>query len=162
MASGLLIEKFFPASRDLVSTNMATPDTRNLHNVLDFDDTVDKSAVFTGFMPADYGSGGLTLKIGFSHAATTGNVQWQAAIERIGTAQSVDSDSFAAANTVDDVAVGGTAGYVAVATITFTDGADMDSLAASELFRLKLTKVDATTSAAAGDTEFHFCVVTET
>ncbi len=162
MASGLLIAKFFPAMNVPPSSDPAVLDERNRHIVLDFDDTVDKSAVFTGYMPSGYGSGGLTLKIGFSHAATSGNVQWQAAIERIGTAQSVDSDSFAAANTVDDVAVGGTAGYVAVATITFTDGADMDSLAASELFRLKLTKVDATTSAAAGDTEFHFCVVTET
>lgn len=142
--------------------NRAALEERNAHDVIAYDDTTDEDAVWEFELPKVYAGSGLTIDIGWSHAASTGNVQWSVACERIGTAQVVTTDSFAAANTVDDQAVPGTIGFVKESTITFTNGADMDSWAAGELGRIKVGKRDATTSAATGDTYLHFIRVSET
>jgi hypothetical protein len=89
-------------------------------------------------------------------SATTGDVDLDIALERIGDQQQdIDADGFAAANSVDNTVVPGTSGNIDVVTITFTDGVDMDSIAAGELFRLKMTR-DAVSDTAAGDLELHF------
>ena len=163
MASGDTLLVFFPRQSDPVTSNFATIDTRNNHPVLDFNDTTNEDAVFTGFMPRAYAGGGVTLSIGYSMStATTGDIDWDAAFERIGDQQQdIDSDGFAAANSVDNTTVPGTSGRVDVVTIAFTDGADMDSVAAGELFRLKITR-DAASDTASGDAELHFVEVKET
>ncbi len=95
-------------------------------------------------------------------SATSNTVDWDVAFERIGDQQQdVDSDSFAAVNSVDDTTVPGTSGNVDVVSIAFTDGADMDSVAAGELFRLKITR-DATNDDATGDAELHAIEIRET
>lgn len=136
------------------AANYATLDTRNGHPVLDFDGSSNESAVFGGVLPAGYGGGGLTVDLHYAMTeATSGDIDWDVAIERIGDQhQNLDSDGFAAANSVNDTTVPGTAGLVDVVTIAFTDGADMDNLAAGEAFRLRVTR-DAASDTAGGDAE---------
>ena len=163
MASGDSLCMFFPADNEPPSTNYATLDTRNQHTVLDFDDTTNEEAVFKGIMPRAYGGGGLTVYIHYAMtSATTGDIDWDVAFERIGDQQQdLDSDGFAAANSVDNTTVPGTSGNVDIVNVTFTDGADMDSIAVGESFRMKVTR-DATSDTAAGDAELFSIEVKET
>ena len=141
MASGNSLLQFSPLDNEPPSASFATLDTRNLHPCLDFDGAADESAVFTGIMPRSYAGGGITVYIHFAAtSATSGNVVWNAAFERIGDgSQDIDSDGFASAQAVTH-ATSGTSGNVEIAAITFTDGAQMDSVAVGELFRLKITR----------------------
>jgi hypothetical protein len=95
-------------------------------------------------------------------SAEANTIDWDIAFERIGDQQlDIDGDSFAAVNSVDNTTVPGTTGLVDVVSIAFTDGADMDSVAAGELFRLKITR-DAASDDAAGDAELHAIEIRET
>ncbi len=154
MASGDTLLVFTPLQGEPPSANAATLDFRNLHPVHDFDDTVSESAVFRGVMPRHYGGGGVTVYLHYAMtSATSLTVDWDVAWERIGDQQlDIDSDGFAAVNSVDNTTVPGTSGFVDIVTVTFTDGADMDSVAVGELFRLKVTR-DAVSDDAAGDAE---------
>lgn len=134
----------------------ATLDLRNSIPVLDFDASTDEEAVFSGVMPKNYAGGGVTLKIHFMlSSATSGNVVWQAAFERV-AGQDADSDGFASFQASGQVAANGTSGIESIATITFTDGAQMDSVVAGDRFRLKIRRdADSTTATddATGDAE---------
>jgi hypothetical protein len=115
-------------------------------------------------MPQHYaGTTGVTVYIHYSmSSAEADTVDWDAAFERIGDQQQdVDSDSFAAVNSADNTTVPGTSGLVDIVSIAFTDGADMDSVAKGELFRLKITR-DAASDDAAGDAELHMIELRET
>ena len=61
---------------------------------------------------------------------------------------------------VQSVTVPGTSGLVDIVNVTFTDGADMDSVAVGELFRLKVARDIADT--AVGDIELHALEIKET
>jgi len=163
MASGQTLLQFGPLHNEPPSSNPATFDTRQGHPVLDFDAATNESAVFSAIMPQAYAGGGVTIYIHYSMASATSNtVDWDAAFERIGDQQQdVDSDGFAAANSVDNTTVPSTSGLVDVVSITFTDGADMDGILAGELFRLKITR-DASSDDAAGDAELHAVEIRET
>lgn len=141
MASGDTLIVFGPLSNEPPASAYATLDTRNAHPVLDFDAATDEEAVFTGVLPRNYGGGGLTVDlIWAASSATSGNVVWDAAIERIGAAQQdIDSDGFAAVQSATGAA-NATSGNTTVTSITFTSGAQMDNLAAGELFRLKVRR----------------------
>mgnify|MGYP001608608405 FL=1 len=141
MASGDTLVVFTPLHNEPPATIFATLDTRNAHLVLDFDGAADEEAVFTGILPRHYAGGGLTvyLHVMFT-SAITGSAFWQAAIERMddGTLD-LDADSFAAFQG----AAGNpnaTSGVMTLVTITFTAGAQMDSLAVGEAFRLKVRR----------------------
>lgn len=154
MASGDTLCVFTPLNNEPPSSNYATLDTRNLHPVLDFDATTNEDAVFSAVMPRHYGGGGITVYIHYAMStATSGDIDWDVAFERIGDQQlDIDADSFAAVNSVDNTTVPGTSGNVDIVNVTFTDGADMDSVAVGEGFRLKITR-DATNDTATGDAE---------
>ena len=79
----------------------------------------------------------------------------------IETVLDIDGDSFAAVNSVDNTTVPGTTGLVDVVSEPFTDGADMDSVAKGEKFRLKVTR-DAVSDDAAGDAELGAVEIRET
>ena len=164
MASGDTLLVFHPYNNEPPSSNYMTLDTRNGHPVLDADASTDEEAVFSGIMPQHYaGTTGVTVYIHYSMStATSNNVVWQAAFERIGDGQQdVDSDGFEAFNGTGQVAVPGTSGHVDIASIAFTDGADMDSVEAGDLFRIKVTR-DASSDDAAGDAELHAVEIRET
>jgi len=163
MASGDTLLIFTPQMNEPPDTNFATLDHRNEHPVLDFDASTNEDAVFTAVMPRHYGGGGVTVYIHYSMTtATSGDVDWDVSFERIGDAQQdVDSDGFAAVNSVDNTTVPGTSGHVDIVNVTFTDGADMDSIAVGELFRIKITR-DASSDTASGDAELHAVEIKET
>jgi hypothetical protein len=163
MASGDTLFVFTPLHNEPPASNPATLDTRNQHPVLDFDATTNESAVFSGVMPRHYGGGGVTVYLHYAmSSAEADTVDWDVAWERIGDQQlDIDGDSFAAVNSVDNTTVPGTTGLVDIVNVPFTDGADMDSVAVGEGFRLKVTR-DAASDDAAGDAELCFVEGKET
>jgi len=164
MASGDTLLVFSPLNNEPPASNYATFDTRNQHPVLDFDATTNWDAVFTGVMPQNYSqTTGVTVYIHYAMSSAEANtVDWDAAFELIGDQdQDLDSDGFAAANSVDDTTVPGTSGLVDIVSIPFTDGADMDSVTPGDSFRLKITR-DAASDDATGDAELVMVEIRET
>lgn len=153
----------YPGGNEPPATNYATLDTRNAHPVLDFDTTTGESAVWTFVLPASYNGGGITVDVAYScTSATTGTVGFTVEIERIADSTlDIDADSFATAQTITAVTVPGTSGHVDVASVGITDGANMDSLAAGEQGRIRITR-DVGNDDAAGDAELHWVRIRET
>lgn len=153
MAQNNTLIIFTPLNNEFLATNFASLNFRNQHPVLEFDESTDESAVFTGIMPNQYSGNGVTVYIHYCMATNnTGDINWEASFERIGDqVLDIDSDSFATAQTATET-VPGTIGYVSSIGISFTDGAQMDAVAAGETFRLKITR-DADTDSAIGDAQ---------
>lgn len=164
MASGDTLLVFTPAS--LVS-GTATPDVRGASNqettVLDFNDTTNQEAIFQGILPRHYGNSGVTVYLHYAMStATSGDVDWDVAFERIGDQQQdIDSAGFAAVQSVDNTTVPGTSGLVDIVSVAFTNGAQMDSVAVGEAFRLSVIR-DAVSDTATGDAELVAVEVKET
>lgn len=164
MASGNTLCVFTAQANQPPAANYATPDVRNAHPVLDFDAAADESAIFGSVLPRHYAGGGLTVTIAWmATSATTGDVVWNADVERHSDDDvDLDSDSFAGANAATGTTASAT-GEVQYTAITFTDGADMDSLAVGESFRLKITRdADNGSDTMAGDAELLSVEVRET
>ena len=163
MASGNTLVVFYPTDNEPPATNYATFDTRNSHSVLDFDDTTAEAAIFSAVLPRKYAGGGITCYVHWSAtSAVTGTVGWTIEFERIGDGQQdVDADGFATAQTVTAATVSATSGNVTITNVAVTNGANMDSIAVGELFRVRL-KRDVATDTAAGDAEFHALELKET
>jgi hypothetical protein len=108
--------------------------------VLDFDSGTDENVDFLGVLPRHYGGGGLTLALHWASGVTSGACVWDAAIRRIAD----DAEDFDTSHTYDFNSVTATtasaAGEFDYATITFTNGADMDSLAVGESFILRIRR----------------------
>jgi hypothetical protein len=121
---------------------------------LDFDDGSSEEAVFSGIMPNQYQGGGVDVRIHYMMtSATSGNTDWDVSWERCNAGgHDLDADSFGAVNSTNDTTVPSTTGEVGVVSVTFTDGADMDSVAAGELFRVKISR-DGSSDTASGDAE---------
>lgn len=153
------------ATLDAILTASADePD--NVIPVLDFDPgSTEEYIYFQGVMPRHYDGGGLTVTIGWSSDATTGNVIWSVAFKSVtDDADDLDTKTFAAENDSSADATATAAGEVAYTTITFTDGADMDSVAAGEYFWIELRRssADASDTLNSNDAEFHFMEIRET
>ena len=163
MASGNTLCTFFAASNEPPTSNYATVDTRNGHWVLDFDTTTQEAAIFTGIMPRNYAGGGVTVYIhAMLSSATSGTLGWDVSFERMSDATTdLDADSFATAQTVTAATVPGTSGIVLVLNVAITDGANMDSVAAGESFRLRIRR-DVSNDTASGDAELICVEVKET
>jgi hypothetical protein len=160
-----VFSQFTPYANEPPASIPATPDLRNSRPVLDFDGSTDEEAVFSDVLSPDYGSGGLTVDTYWAFtSATTGSLRVQAAIERTdASGLDIDADSFAAFQSAGGSAPG-TSGQVIKVTVTFTDGAQMDSVAAGELYRLKIRRdADGTsgTDDIATDAELVFVTVRE-
>jgi hypothetical protein len=128
---------FTPDNNQPTATAFATLDTRNSIAVLDFDDAATESAVFVGILPeaADVTSGLIVSLRWMATTATSGDVRWSVAWEKSNT--DLDSDSFDTA-TAATATANGTSGIVTVTNITCTT---IDSLAAGDLFRLRVQRV---------------------
>jgi len=162
MSSGDTLLVFSAWCNEPPASNYATPDARNGHPCLDFDGDANESAIFSAVMPQHYDGGGVMVRLYYAMtSAESGTIDWDVAFERIGDQQQdVDSDSFAAVNSVDDTAVPSTSGLVDVVEVPFDDGADMDSVAAGDAFRVKVTR-DAVSDDAANDAELYFVELIE-
>lgn len=162
MASGATLLTFHPRQNEFVGANCATPDTRNGHPVLDFDDTTAETAIFSDILPRNYAGGGITVYVTWAAtSATSGTIGWTVEIERVGVALDIDADSFASAQTITAATTNATSGIPTTTNVAITDGANMDSLAVGEKFRLRL-KRDVSNDTAAGDAEVLGVEVKET
>jgi len=163
MASGDTLCVFGPLHNEPPSSNAATFDTRNSRPCLDFDASTDESCVFSCIMPQNYaGTTGVTVILKWA-ASTDNNAahtcDWEVAFEDW-SALDLDGDDFAAANTTTDNP-SATLGVITSTSITFTDGADMDSVAAGDPFRVKVTR-DADGGDMTGDAELYALEIQET
>lgn len=166
MASGDTLAVFFPQNSEPPSANFATFDTRNGVLVADYDDTTDESLEFAGFMPRHYAGGGITVTVGWmATTATTGTISLDVGFKSVtDDADDLDTKAFAAVNNANPTTASAT-GEVDYVEIAFTDGADMDSVAAGEYFRMIVTRdANGTTSTddLSGDMELVFIEIRET
>lgn len=141
MASGQTLIAFEALDGIPPSTNFAPITDRNGHKVASFDDTTDETLWFTGVLPRNYGGAGITVRLAWMAASATANaVIWEVGFERHedeGT--DLDADSFATNQFASSTAPA-TSGAVQYLDIPFTNGAQIDSLAAGEHFRLRVTR----------------------
>lgn len=143
-----------------------TPDLRGDVPVLDFDDNTTETCYFNCFMPRNYAGGGVTVTIGwmFTTSGTPGTdtCKWDVAFKSVSDdADDLDTKAFATAQSV--TATSATAdGEVDYATIAFTSGAQMDSVAAGEYFQLKVNRDATGGTASPGDAELLFIEIKET
>jgi hypothetical protein len=140
MASGNTLLLANAGAADPLATTPAVMGQRNSQPTLDFDAAADRMALFSfPVMPANYSGGGITVVLRWVAAtATSGNVKWNVEIEG-DNGQDIDSDSFASAQTVT-TACNGTSGIESTTSIPFTSGAQMDSVAAGDRFRMRITR----------------------
>lgn len=144
----------------LLTTSADEPD--NMIPVLDFDSGATEEYIyFQGVMPSHYDGGGITVTIGWTATATSGNVDWGLAWKRLPDTTNVLSTAFAAPNLAGVLTVDGTARDLNISTITFTDGADMDSVVADDYFWLELHR-NTSVDTMSGDAEFHYMLIKET
>ncbi|MDH3450926.1 MAG: hypothetical protein OEN20_00795 [Gammaproteobacteria bacterium] len=135
-----------------------------VYQCANFDDTTIQYLDFMCEMPSAYGGGGITVKIRWAAASATNAVVWQAALRRIED----DVDDIETSHTYDyNAAAAATAptviGELSFDTITFTNGADMDSVAAGDLFVLRIRrKADDAGDTMSGDARLISVNVTET
>jgi hypothetical protein len=141
MASGNTLITLNPYNNEPPAATYATLDIRNGHPCLDFDAAADEIAIFTAIMPRIYGGAGVTVYLHLTDTNDTNAAHksyWDVSFERM-TAQDIDADGFAAVQS-GNIAPNGTSGIPVVLSIGFTDGAQMDSVAAGELFRIMVTR----------------------
>jgi hypothetical protein len=137
-----------------------------LWTVLDFDSASIEYADFKIALPANYAGGGLTFTLVYTmSSANSGNVVWEIAFRQCSDGnEEMDSDGSQAYdyNSVTD-AVEATVGRVGYAAITFTDGDDMDYLAAGEMAMLRVRRNGSSgNDTASGDAELQMIICKET
>lgn len=133
-------EVFPPMDAELPASAPAVMATRNNHKLLGFNDTTLNSAYWIGTLPPQYlSTDTLSVRVSWAAAtATTGNVVWLVAIERLDTGTDIDADSFATAQTATTATLG-TSGFTQRTTITFTN-AQADTIVAGEPFRIRVQR----------------------
>lgn len=165
MASGDTLLFFHPYNNEPPYTGgRATFDVHNGHPVLDFDDDNDEAAIFSAIWPRNYAGGGVTVTLVWAaFSATSGDVVWTAAFERIGDGQQdLSLDGFATVQSATDAAPV-SADLTTVSTIAFSDGAEMDSIVNGELFRLRIARdADNAADSMSGDAELLGVEIRET
>ena len=137
--------------------NFSNPDRRNNKSFLGFDAAVNEVEMFQGQMPRNYSAGGLTIEVGFMAAtAIVADTSWAIFFLSVtDDADDLDTKNFAAPQRNQAVVAPSASGEVGVFTITFTNGAQMDNIAAGELFYLLIMRdaQDATNDDMVGDAQ---------
>lgn len=154
MSVGDTLVVFQPEHHRPPASGYATLDVRNGHLVLDFDDSTDETAFFSGIVPRHYSGEGMAIVLSWAAtSATSGNVRWGVAFERHEQAtDDLDSDSFATTKEVTAMTAS-TSGALKQSEIAFSS-AEIDGLVAGEHFRLKVTRnADDASDTLVGDSE---------
>ena len=156
----LLIDSAIPPT-----TLGATPDSilsgsspAEVFRVWDFDPTTVEYMDFHGMLAKSYDDGGVTVRIPWSAstAVGTGSTIWGAAFRAIpDDAEDLDGSHTYVYNDASADLAPSAKGEVAYVEIPFTDGADMDSLAAGERFVLRIRRNTAGGDDMSGDAELH-------
>lgn len=159
--SGKLALTLTPYAAVLPSSNFPQLNHSNNRPVLGFDASTNESCTWTFYATAGL-SGALTAKVYWIAAsATSGDVIWTVEVEAITPGDSTDLDattSFASANS-GTTTVPGTAGYLAVTSITLTND---DSIAANDYVRVRLTRnASSGSDTASGDANVLFLAIQE-
>jgi hypothetical protein len=151
MATGQTLAVFGVLANEPPATNFATFNERNGHPVLEFDTTTAESAIFSGIVPRHYAGGGITVYATWmAKTAVAGTIGWTVEFERMNT--DLDADSFASAQTITAATVDGTSGIPSTTNVAVSNGANMDSIAVGEAFRIRITR-DVSNDTAAGDAQ---------
>lgn len=118
-------------------TGASTP--AELVPVLAYDSSTAEYADFRGKLPPHYAGGGVTLYITHGGGATSGAYNWRAAFRSLED-DAEDIDTTAHTYDFNDVDVTGptAVGEVAIDTLAFTDGADMDNCGAGDEFIIRV------------------------
>lgn len=163
---GLLIQPIQP------ETSYATPDARlggsspkEVLPVWDFDDTTAEYHDYLYYLADTYDGGGLTVVLPWSAtSATTNAVVWRAAVRRFADdAEDIDVSHTYDFNQASADTAASASGEPSYPTITFTDGADMDSLVAGEVFILRVGRLPTDAGdTMTGDAELWTPIVKET
>lgn len=164
MASGNTLVVFTARDGVPATSNGAVHTIRNGHPCLAYDSTTGETAYFEGVMPQTYSdTTGVTVYLYWAGAvAGTNTIGWLIAFERIADGGTdMDADSFASDQTVTAEAADATAGILDVSSVAVTKGANMDSLVAGELFRLRVTR-DVANDNLAGDAHLFAIEIRET
>jgi len=149
-----IIKNWGPHEASFPASNYATLDTRNTHPILDFDTTTQETVYFHGVMPDNYANEGITVEVWWTvTTVTSGTVGWDVSLELM-DGLDVDSDSFATAQTITATTVSGTNGTLQSSTVNISDGANMDSIDAGDMFRIRIRR-DVASDTAADDAELH-------
>ena len=134
--------------------------------LLYFDDTTQEYIDFYCVMPEHYDGGGITLTVMFSAAeAASDVVEWQAAFRRVADdAEDLDTTAHTYVYNAVVATAPSVIGEVAYDNITFTSGADMDSVVAGDYFILRVTRDPAPSSGTnvTGDAAIHSLHMKET
>lgn len=153
MATGDTLLTFTAESARLGTGTPGFLDMRNNHPLV----SLGTSDEFTlgAVLPRRYGGGGITVYIHYAMAtATTNNVEFTTSFERVGDgSQDIDSDGFATGVAGSDATVPGTSGFVDIYSIAHTDGAQIDSIAVGEYFRLRVQRSTPSGTDASGDAQ---------
>lgn len=129
-----------------------------------FDDTTVEYLDFHGLvLPEAYAGGGLTVSIRWGAAAATNKGIWAAAIRR----HNDDGEDLSASHSYSyqdtgDIDPPSGVGEEAYDDITFTNGAQMDNLAAGESFNLRLRRPAPSGTKITGDMYFYELQIKET
>lgn len=142
-----------PFSAEFPSSNFPGLTTVNARPALAFDASAQETAYWTLIAPQGL-SGALSCVITYMMAtATSGNVEFEVAVEAVTDGDSTDLDATASFDTVNAsgaTAVPGTAGYIDQVSVTLTNA---DSIAAGDLIRISVSRDadDGTNDTATGD-----------
>ena len=131
----------------------ATVDVRNSHVVVDFDADTNETIYFSSVLPKHYAGGNIACKLHWmATSATSGNVRWSTAFERL-EAGGPDLDSSGFQTAVEaTAAANSTSGKLTVTALTLTA---LDGAVAGDAFRIAVTRVanDGTNDTMTGDAE---------
>lgn len=163
MASGDTLIAFPAAAGMPPASGYATFDLWSDLLVLDFDKSIDEAIIFEGVLPSHYAGGGLKVLINWTETpGETGSVVWAAQFDRMQIAfWNPSSPSWAAAKTVEHPYVPGQ--KIKQTAISFSDGAEIDSLVAGEPFLLKVYRdADHANDTIDGDVSLFSVIIEET
>jgi hypothetical protein len=150
MASGDTLVVWRPQDNEPpAAPDYALADLRNGHPLLAFADGTPLIAIFSSVMPSNYAGGGITVNTYWAAVPTSGTVGWLVAFETIAAGgQDIDTDGFAADQTITAATVPATSGVTALTSVAVAAGAATDSVAVADLFRLRVTRNTAVDTAA--------------
>lgn len=142
-----------PFGAEFPSSNFPGLTAINARPTLAYDASTQETAYWTLVAPQGL-TGALSCVITYMMAsATSGNIEFEVAVEAITDADATDLDattSFDTVNSSGATAVPGTAGYIDQVSVTLTNA---DSIAAGDLVRISISRDadDATNDTATGD-----------
>lgn len=142
-----------PFSAEFPSSNFPGLTTVNARPALAYDAATQEIAYWTLVAPQGL-SGALSCVLTYMMAsATSGNIEFEVAVEAITDGDATDLDATASFDTVNSsgaTAVPGTAGYIDQVSVTLTNA---DAIAAGDLIRISISRDadDATNDTATGD-----------